>query len=318
MFYDYFPWLTLLIYFSTMENIKEKQRDPHTEKVQLYIDEEIQAFSENSQLKKMREGTMSIDEFIFMIRVRLEGAKLFVPFLSVIQEKAEKTKGWEEIALALRENLNEELGIKNSQYEPSLDHDKWRNDFKIGLSHMPTKLRDEEGGYTLMYFVDRSYTSDTIDNIRCSYQKRMQRMLKRKNLPYLVGAFATLEGVLAHEFKAIQAFIRQRLTWLRSDHSLYIDHHAGHENRHMTEILNPLLNKCASSPHIVPYALKGIGKMRCLREFGLLQTIEEGYLDFQWQEYVRKTGLSREIIIDQHRQKKRSTNKSDEQTPLQS
>ena len=262
--------VNLLISISTM-NLHEQFKDPHSRQVLDALNASIESFSENPLLGNIRGRSLSLDEFTFLSKARLNAATNFVPFLSTIQEKTEEARGWEDISEALRHNLDEELGLTKQGYDRTKDHNTWREKYAYGLSRIWTEGKGDDS--------TRAYgnidVSDATEKIRAQYGKKVMTLTETESIPFLAGAFATLEGLLGQEFSAIHEYIRENMSWLTTDESLYIAHHAGHEHRHLEEIAVPLLKKCQKNPHIVPAVIRGIQTMYALRHDHVLAVIEK-------------------------------------------
>jgi len=169
------------------------------------------------------------------------------------------------MAAALRENLNEELGLENGTYKPEKDHDVWRSRFRSGLGRVL-----DAAGHPLRSIDDQ----DTTYDVGVFYGDRVQKMPKEKSVPALAGAFTVLEGVLEKEFSALLAYIRTQLKGLTPEEVFYVQHHAGHEHKHFYDAAGPLLQKCTTSPHIVPDVISGIQDMQKWRTHEVLERIE--------------------------------------------
>lgn len=115
---------------------------------------------------------------------------------------------------------------------------------------------------------------EVVEKIRTEYGKTLMK-LTEEDLPFLAGAFATLEGLLEQEFCAMLEYIRNQMIQLTHDELLYIAHHAGHEHRHMEEAIVPLLKICQGRPDIVPAIIRGAETMRALREHHVLDVIAQ-------------------------------------------
>lgn len=252
-------------------NLNEQFKDQHSRQVLDSLNASIQTFSENPLLGNIRRRSLSLDEFIFLSKARLNAATNFVPFLSTIQRKTEEARGWEDISEALRHNLNEELGLTKQGYDPTKDHNTWREKYAYGLSRICTERR--RGDSTRAY--DNIDVSDATEQIRAQYAKKVMAITETESIPFLAGAFATLEGLLEQEFSVIHEYIRENISCLTTDESLYIAHHAGHEHRHLEEIAVPLLKKCQKNPDIVPAVIEGIQTMYALRHDHVLAVIEK-------------------------------------------
>lgn len=248
-----------------MNILSEIAQDRHAKEVLWALQESIDNAANNPLLTKLQCGTLSLREFGFTAKVRLDAATNFIPFLSATEEKTRKELGWDEMASALRQNLNEELGLENGIYQSELDHDVWRDRFRSGLS---TSLRVE--GIMLNDIDD----ADTTHEIGIRYGERLKKMPIDKPVATLAGAFTVLEGVLEKEFSAILAYTKAYLKDLTSDELRYIAHHAGHEHRHFHEAAVPLLKKCTTSPHIIPDVIEGIRDMEKLRLRNVLGHID--------------------------------------------
>jgi hypothetical protein len=248
-----------------MKNLAEFAQDRHAKEVFSALNNSLTNAANNPLLKKLHEGTMSLREFGFTAKVRLDAATNFIPFLSATEEKTKKDGGWNDMTSALRGNLNEELGLEKGTYDIEEDHETWRNRFRSGLERV---LHAE--GISLGEIDDR----DTTHDVGVFYGERLKKMPVERSVPALAGAFTVLEGVLEKEFSAILAYIKSRLKGFASEELKYVAHHAGHEHRHFDEAAIPLLQKCTLSPHIVPNVIEGIREMEKLRLCNVLECID--------------------------------------------
>lgn len=261
-------------------NQLKQSNDPNSGKVRNVLSNTIDEFkgetifSRNTLFRKIREEGISVDEFMFLSKARLNAATEFVPFLSAIQYKAERSHTWDDVSQALRKNLDEELGLTEEGYDKKKDHNTWREEYAYGLSRVQLdRLRNDPSCRTRLY--DHIDVSNATEEIRGKYGKKLMKLARVKDLPFLVGAFTTLEGLLEQEFNVMHSYIREKITSLTTDEMFYIAHHAGHEHRHLEEIRNPLLQMCQKYPHIVPSVLEGIGAMYNLRCDHVLSVIEK-------------------------------------------
>lgn len=248
-----------------MKNLADFAQDRHAKQVFSALNESVSNATDNPLLRKLNDGTLTLREFGFTVKVRLDAATNFIPFLSATEEKMRKDGGWDEMTSALRQNLNEELGLENGRYNSESDHDVWRARFRSGL----TKALGSEG-ISLGEIDDR----DTAHDVSILYGDVLKNMPEYRSISALAGAFTVLEGLLEKEFSAILAYTKARLKGLTSDELKYITHHAGHEHRHFYEAAVPLLQKCTVSPHVVPDVINGIRHMEKLRLHDVLERIE--------------------------------------------
>lgn len=253
--------------------------DPNSGKVRDVLSSTIDEFrgdtifSRNSLFRKIREEGISVDEFMFLSKARLNAATNFVPFLSAILYKTERSHAWDDVSQALRKNLDEELGLTEEGYDKKKDHNTWREKYAFGLSRVQLdRLRNDPSCRTSLY--DHIDVSNATEEICGKYGKTLMKLARLEDPPFLVGAFTTLEGLLEQEFHVMHSYIREKITSLTADEMFYIAHHAGHEHRHLEEIRNPLLQMCQKYPHIVPSVLEGIGAMFHLRCDHVLKVIE--------------------------------------------
>jgi hypothetical protein len=252
-----------------MKNLEKKFRDPRSRTVLAALESEIENFDGHFRLQQMRgeQAGLYLRQFAYIAKARLDAATNFVPFLSAAEEKISEQKDWESVAHALRNNLNEELGMIDGKYNADASHDVWRQNFRAGMQRVLAEK------HSLSF--ERIETDYSTRNIEESYGKTILAMPQKYDAPYLAGAFMALEGILEKEFAAILSYIRTHLQELTANEVLYITHHAGHEKRHLEEVAEPLLEKCARSPHVVPLVIEGIKDMSHLRTHGVLGYIAE-------------------------------------------
>jgi len=249
-----------------MQSLREKFTDPNSSSILNELSTLTNAYEENDLIKQMREGRLGQKEFARYLRAKLsvasgdEGGFGFTDFLSRVEEEVQSTDGWRAIAVALRQNLNDELGLHNGKYDPEKSHDVWRNRF-----HDAMKRSFEKNGGNLL----DTPPPEAAEN----YRNGMVRLSYLGEPPNQVGAFAMLESLLEKEFKALQVYLKQHYPQLSHDELLYVTHHAGHEHSHVTEIATPLLQKCQQSPPLVEPVIEGMQEMFRLRSTILMNGI---------------------------------------------
>lgn len=248
-----------------MKNLYEKFHDRHSRAVLRSLDESIENFDRSPLLRKLREGTLSLREFGFTAKVRLNAATHFIPFLSATEEKTREQGGWNDMAVALRGNLNEELGLEEGPYDCETDHDVWRSRFRSGVERVLNAK-----GISIRSIDDAETTYD----VGIFYGERLKKMPAEKSVPTLAGAFTVLEGMLEKEFSALLAYIKSHVSGFTGDELKYVQHHAGHEHKHFKDAATPLLEKCMASPHIVPEVIEGIRDMEKWRTYEVLERID--------------------------------------------
>lgn len=186
---------------------------------------------------------------------RLNAANVFVPFLSSIEAcagiRGQSDSNWNEIANALRENLDEELGIIDGKCVPKAAHEEWRKKYRCGIERVlqsrGISLSDQ----------DVSESGDFNSVVRAWTKFPLQNYA---SLPFRIGGFTALEGMLEEEFDAQKTYIDQ-FPDLTSNERIYITHHAGHEKEHLADIARPLLQLCQRSPHNCEDVISGIEAM---------------------------------------------------------
>ncbi len=235
----------------SMKRLLEKFRDdPVSTRVINELLATIETAAAHPLLNRLHAGNLSIDAFMRFSKIRLEIAKGFVPFLEEIVEKANRNR-WSDMGEALTQNLNDECGIKNGQHKPGTDHDTWRRNYRKSLARI----------YPGFDGIDVERTVETLGR---EYSQSMERIL-RYPMPYLAGAFVTLEAILSAEFSAQQSYIDRNLSELTPPERLYIDHHAGHEHGHIEDAALPMLEQCAKHPDMAETMIEGIKAMATAR-----------------------------------------------------
>jgi len=248
-----------------MKNLETLCKDRHSKEVLEALSDSLANSARSPLLSKLKDGTLSLKEFGFITKIRLDAAGNFIPFLTAAEEKVKANGEWGDMALALRENLNEELGITKGIYDANADHDVWRTRYREGIE----RVLSTEG----ISFADID-ANDITRDVGVFYGEELKKMSTERTVPVLAGAFTVLEGILEKEFSATLAFIRLRLRELTEKERYYIEHHAGHEHKHLSEAAIPLLKKCTSSPDIVPEVIAGMQEMEKLRTQEVLQRID--------------------------------------------
>lgn len=248
-----------------MKNLETLCKDRHSKEAFEALSDSLASGARSPLLSKLKDGALSLKEFGFVTKVRLDAAGNFIPFLSATEKKIKVHGEWHDMALALRENLDEELGITQGIYDANADHDVWRTRYRGGIE----RVLGTEG----ISFADID-ANDIIRDIGVFYGDQLKKMPNQRTAPVLAGAFTMLEGLLEKEFSATLAFIRLRLRELTEKERYYVEHHAGHEHKHLSEAAIPLLKKCTSSPDIVPEVIAGMQEMEKLRTQEVLQRID--------------------------------------------
>lgn len=244
--------------------LEDQFHDPNSRNVLSALRDAIDTFDRHPLLVELRSEHFPIHGFGFVTKARLDAATNFVPFLSATEEKTSQRQGWQGVAYAMRSNLDEELGMVNGIYINEKSHDTWRTLYRGGMR----RILNERG-----ISFDEIDVRVLTDDISTAYGKPLQAMPTEHDVPYLVGAFTVLEGMLEKEFTAMLSYIRRHLQELTTDEVLYISHHAGHEQRHFADVAEPLLVQCARSPHIVSSVIAGIEDMASLRSRNVLGKI---------------------------------------------
>ena len=249
-----------------MKNKTPNHGDFAEESLRRHLDDAVTDFDRHPLLTQIRNASISLRDFGFVMKSRLDAATNFVPFLRAAEEKLRASADWKDVADTMRGNLHEELGIVHDEEKPDASHETWRASFRGGLERMLRAERIE---------LSELPTDATIAEIAAEYGARLLSMPQHHAPEFLAGAFMTLEGILEKEFSAIREHLRLRCKGLMTPNEmLYVDHHAGHEHRHCEEIAEPLIKRCIESPSLVPEVIEGIRTMSKLRCNGVLTAIE--------------------------------------------
>lgn len=243
-----------------MHNLREKFSDPNSTLVLDTLAGYTEKYSQHPLIRQMQSGDLSIAEFAQYTKARLDAANVFVPFLSSVEDRTRQEVGWGDVTDALRENLDEEMGVVQGVYWPEACHEEWRRLYRTGINRV---------------LQERGINLDTMSKNRNEYGLHMNNWTYQddkfpipfpRRVPGKVGGFSLLEALLEKEFKAQHAYIHQHFpSGLNRSEMMYIAHHAGHEQSHATQITEPLLVQCQRSPHIIPDVLYGIQHMFHLR-----------------------------------------------------
>lgn len=219
-----------------MKNPHETPQNRHSEVVQQALEGVTKkCMGRYTYLEQLREGTLSLREFAFSIKVRLEAASSFIPFLTKTEQRMRSEGQWQDMADVLKSNLHDELGIVEEKEDISKAHLTWRNNFRSGIQ----RVLDLKG-----ISWEEINAKKSIQYVDSFYGGALKEFAEEDTIPALAGGFAVLEGILEQEFLSIHNYIRSNLSEMLPRERLYIEHHAGHEHKHYKECQDSLLRKC--------------------------------------------------------------------------
>jgi hypothetical protein len=190
-------------------------------------------------------GTLPLAKWERYFSARLETGPGFVIFLERLQRQAEILQ-LADVATAVKENRQEELGIVDGEVIPERAHHEWRRWFRDGMKDVFFSR-----GMTLRSGPPADFTEVN------GYPHAFNALNARGDVVESMGALAVLELGLGYEYteilKGMGIVFPGELT---SKQKTYLVSHARHEERHFREVYEPLAAICRSREE-VDRALRG-------------------------------------------------------------
>lgn len=207
-----------------------------------YAEKEI---SEIPVLQRFSKGNASLSDWKYYMGHRMrvamagdvaESIQQYSPFEQLFASAARQASilGYSFFQKACKENLAEERGIgPDGAVDLAQKHSTWREKFRLKIF-----AALQQRGASQSELEIETPTQEAVE-----YQRFLETTAERMNTLYThefwfgAGALMALEATLKTEFQAISTGIRRDFPELNSHDALYVNHHAGHEDRHKRQLI---------------------------------------------------------------------------------